>query len=193
MEICGVILSAGKSARMGIPKALVKIGRRTFLEIIFTNMKKAGVKNIHIVVGKDEQLIRKETKLEPLGFLINPDFNAEQFSSIRLAMEYLKEKASAIMFALVDHPLVKFETYKKLLDSAKKMENKILIPSYNHKAGHPIVITKNAYRLFLQSDKQTAREVIQEHKELIKYMNVDDENILININTKDGLVIKKSM
>ena len=192
MEIYGVILSAGKSARMGMPKALVKIGRRTFLEIIFTNMKKAGVKNIYIVVGKDEQLIRKETKLESLGFLINPDFDAEQFSSIRLAVKYLKEKSTAIIFALVDHPLVKFETYKKLFESAKEMENKILIPSYNHRAGHPIVIPKNAYCFFLQSDKQTAREVIQEHKELIKYINVDDENILTNINTKEGWVIKKS-
>jgi CTP:molybdopterin cytidylyltransferase MocA len=111
---------------------------------------------------------------------------------MRLAMECLKEKSSAIMFALVDHPLVKFETYKKLFESAKEMENKILIPSYNHRAGHPIVIPKNAYRFFLQSDKQTARAVIQEHKKLIKYTDVDDENILLNINTKEEWVIKKS-
>ncbi len=187
MEIYGVILSAGKSSRMGMPKALTKIGNQTFLEIIYGNMQDCGIENIFVVVGKHEQEIRKCSNIKPLNLIINPDYDAEQFSSMKLAIQHLLDKSDAIMIALVDHPLIKLETYKLLFDSAQKKENKILIPSYNYKAGHPIIIPRNAYHLFLQGDEETARDVIRNHKELVEYINVEDESILRNINVKKDL------
>ena len=187
MEIYGVILSAGKSTRMGMPKALVKIRGRTFLDIIFTNMAKAGIDNVYAIVGQDEKLIKKGIETKRIKILVNPDFDAEQFASIKLAISQLFNKAPAIMFALVDHPFVKLETYKKLLYSAKKIKNKILIPAYNHKAGHPIIIPENTYNLFLQTTRRTAREVIHNHRELVEFLEVKDEHILKNINRKEEL------
>lgn len=191
MKIYGVILSAGKSTRMGMPKALAKIEDKTFLEIICENMIKCGIKNIFIIAGKHEQQIKKCTNIKPLNLIINPDYDAEQFSSIKLAIHNLSDKSDAIMIALVDHPLIKLETYKILFDAAHKIENKILIPSYNHRAGHPIIIPQNTYRLFLQSNEETARDVIRNHRELVEYINVNDKNILKNINIKKDLPHKK--
>jgi len=51
MSLSAIILAAGKSSRMGRPKALLKWQGKTFLENICVNLIKAGVENIVVVTN----------------------------------------------------------------------------------------------------------------------------------------------
>ena len=55
--IHGIILSAGKSERMGSVKALIKRNDKTFIKTIIDNFKKAGIENIVVVLGFNREKI----------------------------------------------------------------------------------------------------------------------------------------
>jgi CTP:molybdopterin cytidylyltransferase MocA len=62
----------------------------------------------------------------------------------------------------------------------------VVVPSYRHKGGHPVLISKNfANQLRIKDDHSRLDHLIGElDTNKIKYLNTDDDIILLNLNTK---------
>ena len=72
-----VILAAGLGSRLrgfanGLPKSLMRIGEKTFLQIHLENFQRFGIKDVIIVVGFKEKMIKKE--IDRLGINLNIEF-----------------------------------------------------------------------------------------------------------------------
>jgi len=181
--IQGVILSAGKSERIGFPKALLEINGERFVDFIIKRMRDAGIKDIIVVLGKDIDLIKKEAKLDA-EIVYNENWEGGQISSLRKAIRSVKKEIEAIIFTLVDHPLVKSSTYKKLIDIWKEDKDKIIVPLYNGRKGHPTIFPRKFFNDILFKElKNGARSIIRENIEDVRYVVVDDEGIVIDIDT----------
>ena len=55
-KYAGLILTAGRSSRMGTHKALLKLNDKTFIEHITLNMIKSGCSKIIIVYSSDTDI-----------------------------------------------------------------------------------------------------------------------------------------
>ena len=210
MSLSAIILAAGFSSRMGRPKALLKWKGKTFLENICENLEKAGVENIVIVTNKsiDKECVPREcwgrqqlakipnsppshlSTFAPShpcfkrSFVINPHPEQGMLSSFRCGIRALESLNTNVMLCLTDHPAVKAETYKSLIENAHK--NKIIIPKYNDRRGHPVIFGADFISKLLEKEcPEGARSIVRAHSESVKEIYVDDSGILLDIDTPE--------
>lgn len=165
----------------GYPKPLIKFKGKYFVEYIYENLISINAEKILFVAGhKSELVIKRLGFLDKIIFLINKDYKSGQFSSLKCGLEYIQNNKidfDNIMISLSDTPFVKIDTYKKIIESIEK--DKIIIPSYNFSAGHPVIIDKFLFDIMLNSPlTSVSKNIINSFKSKIKYVNVGDENII---------------
>ncbi len=183
MKISAIILSAGKSERMGELKPLLKINSSTFIETIIENLKKAGIEDIVVVLGY------KAEEIEPyipsdVKSVKNEDYEKGQLSSLKMGLMSLPQGIDGFLVVLVDNPLVKKETYSRIIDFLNKGAQ-IVLPKYKGKRGHPVGFRSVYKKELLNAPLDIgARFVIKNNRKSITEISVQDEGVIININTK---------
>src|SRR5277367_6503581 len=112
----GIILAAGESRRMGYPKPLLKVGARTFIEHIAETML-AVVPRIVIVIGAHRERIRAAIPRDARIVVVeNPNYLRGQLSSLKVGLGAIARGAAGAIVHLGDHPMVKAETFRAVVD-----------------------------------------------------------------------------
>jgi molybdenum cofactor cytidylyltransferase len=187
-SFAGVILAAGSSSRMGRDKALLPWQGGTFLSTAIRALQ--PMTDLVIVVGG-----ANEGELTPIvnanaAFLVlNPDPAQGQFSSLRVGLqEVLNRGRDAAIITLVDRPAAAIPTICRLRDAFLAADDEVwvVIPEYDGKHGHPVVIGREMITAFLSAPaSSSAREVEHSLQNRIQYVPVDDPLVIANINTPD--------
>ena len=197
-KIYGVILAAGYSSRMSKFKPFAKYKDEYF---IVTILKKLSFfcEKIFIVTGFNAKLLEKklndilqETELsQKISFVFNHNFPKGMFSSIQIAAKKVYEIINQEDYAflhLVDQPQISISTYEKLAEFSNKSDNSIIIPSFRHKAGHPILLKKSILKKIIDSDiNETLRNVLENYKADVFYVNVDDSAVIKDFNKDEDI------
>lgn len=143
--IGAVITADGTGERDGASRALQKIQGMTLAEYITVNFQRAGVKDIVIVAGSREEQLKKQLKGFGVTFLQNESYEAgrqpEMLDSVKTGLSYLKERCSRVFICPVDVPFFLLETLEQLLSEEKP----VVIPSYNHRGGHPVLLGEKIF------------------------------------------------
>lgn len=190
-----IILAAGEGARIGTPKAILKIKGRCFLEWIIDTLIIAEIDHILVVLGAEAERIKSYTDLSIVDVVINHNFENGQFSSLMVALEELDFPGDIIVFP-VDHPLVEPETIIKLAESTCNSENKnAVIPVYKGQKGQPVLIRRHLVEKILSaSPESNLHDIIWKEPSKVKYLKVDDPGILSDINTlEDYRELKRNL
>ncbi len=83
------MLAAGESRRMGYPKPLLKLGSRTFIEILADAMLQS-VARLIVVVGAHAEVVRGAIPADPrIEVIENPGYLRGQLSSIKAALPHV--------------------------------------------------------------------------------------------------------
>jgi molybdenum cofactor cytidylyltransferase len=197
LSICGVILAAGESRRMGTDKALLpwppaspsQIPQGTFLSAAIKSF--APISDVVIVVaGKNHSALAPIIYASGATLAINNAPDRGQFSSLQTGLhEVLNRGRDAAIVTLVDRPPVSDSTIDKLhgaFGSAIARWKWAVVPEYNGKHGHPILLAREMIEAFLKAPATaSARDVQQQHREQIVYVEIDDPLITVNVNTPD--------
>ena len=182
-DFTGVILAAGSSRRMGRPKPLLGIEGDIFINRILSNLSAAGLTRILIVLGEHAGDVRSALggKIKA-GIVINPSPERGQLSSIQMALDQLDRSTTGILLVLVDHPLVRSETYRKILETAGEDPDLIIIPNFNGRNGHPVYFGKRFFGELKNAPlDQGARYVVNKYRSEVIAVPVDDDGILKDI------------
>lgn len=183
MSVSAIILSAGFSSRMGCAKALLNYHGKTFLENICENIPADSIKQL-IIVKNPILSFNKISRLKnnKISFAVNPQPENGMLSSFRCGLRALDSLSENVMLCLVDHPAVKKTTYEKLISQAEN--NKIIIPTYNARRGHPVIFGTDFLTELLTGDcPQGAKSVVRRHQNNVKKIQVDDQGVLLDIDT----------
>ena len=181
-----VIAAAGFGARDGAKKALDNIDGLTMAERVVTSFQRAGVKDIVIVTGDQTDELKKTLRGRGVVFLENKEHNTTQMlDSVKIGLEYLKDRCERIMITPVDVPVISKDTVEVLM----KCEGEIVVPSYKKRSGHPIMIQRNLIQAVLDyTGDGGLKGCIQSLNETINYINVDDEGIRADSADEESLL-----
>ncbi len=183
-KINSVILSGGKSSRMGSDKALVEYNGKILIEHIIEKLEVFSSK-IYIVLGHHFDLIKNSIKQnEKIKFIFNENYELGMFSSIKKAIENT-ECDIPFFLQMVDQPFVSNEVYKSIINS---YDNNYLLtqPVKNGKKGHPLLFNPKIIEIIKKASfEDNLKNVLSNYLKEINYIEIDDESIFDNINTKE--------
>lgn len=176
MNVDGIVLAAGLSSRMGKYKMSLNLGNKTVIESCIESMYDLCSKII-VVGGYNYKIIWQILKpYKKVKIVLNPCYMEGMFSSIKLALK----DVTAERFFLIpgDYPVIKKETYEKMI----KCKEDIVIPIYEGKKGHPVLINSSLIDNILNDTNYKSL------RDFIKYygfttFETKDEGILMDIDT----------
>jgi molybdenum cofactor cytidylyltransferase len=199
-SICGVILAAGASTRMGRDKALLPWppvaegtpAANSFLGAII-DLLQAYTDLVIVVAGKNEAAIEPVAYAHGAFVVVNRQPERGQFSSLQVGVQdVLNRGRDAALVALIDHPPVLPLTVEKLHDAFLNSGPEVwaVVPEVQRGEqrvhGHPILIGREMIEAFLRAPSEaTAREIEHRYLQHIQYVQVDDSRVAANIDTPE--------
>jgi len=180
--ISAVVLAAGKSERMGRPKALLPFRGRTFLENILDTISGSSIGHTVVVVGHHQEEIRRRVALPSVVF--NPDYEQGMITSFQAGIRALPPDTAGSFLFLVDHPLVDAAIIEALI--ASLAPNRIVLPAYHGRRGHPVLFASEVLQEILALPaSQGANIVVRKDPTRIIEVSVDAPGILVDIDTPE--------
>jgi CTP:molybdopterin cytidylyltransferase MocA len=151
---------------MGAFKPLLPFGDQTVIESCVGNLREGGVEWVVVVVGYRGDEIRERLAHLPVLFAVNPDPKSEMSASIARGMGRVPSGAEAVFVALGDQPAVSPEVIRLLIDQRKKTGARLLVPEYEGRGGHPVLLDRSFRHQLLNLDPQGGlRALLDEHRD----------------------------
>jgi molybdenum cofactor cytidylyltransferase len=188
-SIAGVILAAGDSSRMGRDKALLPWRGKTLLQDLIEAFN-LETELVIVVGGKNAESLRTPIYASGAFLVRNPTPDLGQFSSLQTGLrEVLSRGRDAALIGLVDRPPCRRETISLLLERFRTVYPEgrwAVVPEFQGKHGHPIVVGREMIEAFLKAPAtSTARDVEHAVQEKIEYFPVQDEAVVMNMDTPE--------
>jgi CTP:molybdopterin cytidylyltransferase MocA len=166
--ISGILLAAGESRRTAPAfKPLLKWGKRTVIGECVQQMRNSQLADIFVVLGHREEEIRTRLAGTGVQYAINEDYEKGMLSSIKTGLAMLGPNADGALIHLVDQPMVKTAVMDKLIEAFDKSGKGIVLPTYQGKHGHPILIGARYFDDVMQlkeDDPEGMRAFIAAHR-----------------------------
>ncbi len=176
-------LAAGLPAGLAMTDTFLSAAIRLFF---------SHVDVVLVVAGKNEAALAPVVYANGASLVVNPDPERGQFSSLRVGLqEVLSRGRDAAMVTLVDRPPVQKETLAALESAFERAITKTqrkwaVIPEYQGKHGHPILLAREMLEAFLRApETSSARDVEHAHQSDIEYVPVNDPLVALNVDTPE--------
>jgi molybdenum cofactor cytidylyltransferase len=189
MSMAGVVLAAGRSARMGSPKALLDFLGLPFVVRILQALEALEVKTRVVVLGPDAPRIQPVLADHDCIIVENPEPDTGPIASLRGALRALQPlQPSAVLVWPVDLPHVRVATVERILETHRRTGAKLIVPTFAERRGHPVIWGSALFAELLESPEATregARAVVHKHKKDVVSVAVDDPAVIDELNTPD--------
>lgn len=184
--ISAIVLAAGKSARMGQNKLLMKWGNMTVIEKVIQTIQDSGIEDI-VLVTSNELKINYKLRFTNYGLrMIVNKTNHEMLSSIQLGLQVQKAESEAALICLGDQPQIESRSVRAVCEAYQKSKSNLVAPSYQNRRGHPWLAAKPLWGEILNmKENQTPRDFLNAHAADIAYVNVDTPTILQDLDTPE--------
>jgi molybdenum cofactor cytidylyltransferase len=177
--ISAVLLAAGESRRMGEFKQLLALGGKSFVECCVDNLLASRVDEVIVVTGHREADVRNALGNRHVLFAHNPDYREGMSSSIRRGVEAIPKESRACLIALVDQPQIGVDIINRVIEAYEKDAPMIVIPTYEGRNGHPIILDSRLRDEILAIDPaQGLRQVVHAHSTEVVRIEVSTDAVL---------------
>ena len=185
--ISAILLAAGQSKRMvGENKLTKKIRGIPLIKHSVKNILASPVDELIVVLGYQKEIIEKLIdKNEKIKFVFNNNFESGMASSIKTGLNNLSEKTEAFFICLGDMPMINQDVYNQLIRSRNNKE--IIVPTYKGQQRNPILFSKSMKSIIISIEGNIgAKKILEQNKDKILKVKIDDINITKDFNTKDN-------
>lgn len=182
--ISAIVLAAGLSTRMGTLKQLLPYGERTVIEQVVSVLQSCSIDEIIVVLGHRGSEIRATLAPYAVRTTVNSRYHEEMLTSIQQGWCEVSSGAEAVMHVLGDQPHLPASIVEQLIAAQRVQPNGIIIPSFNNRRGHPILIPAH-YRAEIAALGATAtmRDFMNAHIAEIAHLAVASDSILRDMDT----------
>ncbi|MDP9358297.1 MAG: nucleotidyltransferase family protein [Chloroflexota bacterium] len=159
-----MVLAAGGSSRLGRPKQLLPLAGRPLLAHVLRHAALSRLDEVILVLGHDAERIQKAIGDRTQRVILNPDYAAGQSTSLQAGLAAVSPTAAAALFLLGDQPQVLPSTIDALIETFRRHQSPIVLPSYGGVSGNPVLISRSLFdELEGVSGDRGARDVIRAH------------------------------
>lgn len=203
-SLCGVILAAGASSRMGRDKALLPWPADTSQPGNFSpgSFLSAAIRSlmpfaemVFVVAGQNASSLEPVIDADGAMLVTNPDPSRGQFSSMQVGLqEVLSRGRDAAIVTLVDRPPAALGTLDLLRRTFLDAPSHVwaVVPEFKGQHGHPFVVGRELIELFLKAPATgNARDIEHQNQSHIEYLLVDDPFVITNVDTPEDYVALK--
>lgn len=191
IQVSAILLAAGLSRRMGQLKQLLPLHDKPIIRHCLDNLITAGIENIVAVLGYHGEEVLIAIQEMPVQIVLNKDQKSEMAESVKIGLRAIAENSSGVLVCLSDHPLISVETLKSLMQCFLETPDKIIIPLFKGKRGHPTLFPRNVIEEIFGGG--TLRDIIQKDPDRLRYLDVQDEGVTLDMDTKEDYekILKK--
>lgn len=195
--VVGVVPASGASSRMGTPKGLLGLDGRTFTRRVVETLVAGGCDRVLVVVRAGDEATAGEARAAGAEVLENPEPGDGPITSLRLALTCLPSEARSVVWLPLDHPKVRAETVRALVDAMREGEAEasasdgppvLALPLHRGERGHPAVFGRAVFAELLDRELVGgARTVVHRHLDAgtALLLETDDPGVLVDVDTPE--------
>jgi molybdenum cofactor cytidylyltransferase len=181
-----VVLAAGESKRMGVPKLLLPYRGATIIEAVLDAVTASGADATLVVLGANRIAIRKKIKRFPVSVAVNMRFKEGMLSSIQRGISALPRRFRAALVVLGDQPDLPPSVIDALIRAWKEGQKGIVVPVFGGRRGHPLLFDlKYRGEIDNLTPETGLRGLLAAHPDDILAVDVPDGAVLADIDTPD--------
>jgi molybdenum cofactor cytidylyltransferase len=184
-RVAGIVLAAGESSRLGVPKQLIPWRGRPLVWHAAQAARQAGLSPVIVVIGAWGDQVRMALESEPVTLVDNPVWQAGQSTSVRLGLAEVEAQAEAAAFLLSDTPLVTSELIRQLLHIHQQTLAPLVAARAGGRRANPVLFDRRTFADLRELEGDQGGRVLFERYEPAW---VDwDESVLLDLDTTEDL------
>jgi len=186
--LTGIVLAAGDSTRMGVPKALLEApDGQLFVSRIIRTWQTADVHEVVVVTGRDHDAIAAAIARDGIGrpplIVQNPDPSRGQLSSLLVGLD-AAASSEGVLMTLVDSPLATRATVTAVIEEWRRSHAPIVRPAIGDTHGHPVLFDRAVFDELRRAPATVgAKAVVRAHEREIVNVQVSDEGCVVDFDT----------
>ena len=189
-RIGALLLAAGQSRRMGGPnKLLAEIDGAAMVAHVARRLLASRARPIIAVLGNQADAINAALGKLPIERVRNPEFAAGLSTSLKRGIAALPSDLDGVIVCLGDMPLISGRHLDRLIAAYNPLEGRaIVVPTRRGKRGNPVLWAKRFFAEMVElAGDVGAKHLIGEHAELVAEVEMDDDAVLVDIDTPEAL------
>jgi len=185
-KTAGIILAAGESRRLGSPKQLLPLGEKTMVEHIVEVALSSPLQEVVVVLGHRAEEIRP--LLRGVKVVVNEEWPQGLSSSLCAGLRALSPQFEACLFFLADQPKVTPQLVGSLIARHRRTLAPIVAPRFRGQRGNPVLFARSLFpELLALQGEEGGRSLIEEHRHLVEWVEVDSGDYFLDIDTLEDL------
>jgi len=172
-RVCGVVLGAGSSRRLGRPKQTLPLGDTTLLGWVVRDVEASSLDQVIVVVGGSEDEARAGLRLGRAEVVSNAAYASGCASSLLAGMDTAGD-CDALMLLLGDMPGVDAGVIDAVRADWERERPWASVTDYQGRPGHPFVFSAAAFPVLrgLHGDKAVWK-ILDAQPERVRRVGVD--------------------
>ncbi len=167
---------------MGQTKQLLTLGEKPVIRHCIDALIAAHVRDIVVVVSAADTGITQALSGLPVTVAVNTLQGSDMAGSVRTGLNKIGSDTAILVFPS-DHPLVRPETIEALIIEHTGEPDKIIIPCYNGRRGHPSLFPKSTLQDILSGG--TLRDIIRKEPHKVITIDTGDEGVVLDMDTPE--------
>lgn len=195
-RIAAVILAAGRSTRMGAENKLLKpIEGEALVARTARQVASSKANPVYVVTGHEKADVQQALDGFQVTFVHNPAYRDGLSASLKAGIASLPSTADGALVALGDMPNVGPQVIDKLIAAFNPEENRnICVPLYKGKRGNPVLWGAEYFEAIKDlSGDIGAKHLLAEFAEAVCEVEVDDQAVLLDLDTPEAFAALESV
>ena len=189
-RLAAVVLAGGQSRRMGSRnKLLIEVDGQAMVARAVDTVAAAGFAPIVVVTGHEADRVRDLLASRDVVFAHNPHYADGISTSLRAGIAALAGDIDGALVSLGDMPRVRPDQLRRLADAFDPAAGRaICLPTWQGKRGNPVLWARRFFAEMTDvSGDVGARHIIGEHADLVFEVEMDDDSVLIDVDSPEAL------